>query len=86
MAQNIDMPPPSYSVDDVYSMLLSHRFEQKVAREYMVKLENKIKNRERLLSDTLVARNSVRIRSMCHRGIIDLIVIITFFIFKKNPV
>ena len=69
MAQNNDMPPPSYSVDDVYTMLLSDRFEQKVAQEYMGRLERKIKNRERLLSDTLVARNSSGIRSMCHRGI-----------------
>lgn len=81
MAQN--MPPPSYSVDEVYALLLVDRFEQKVCSDYLGRLEKRIHNREKLLADTLVSRNAIRISSMCNRGMyIVLIYIVHILLFK----
>ena len=67
-SSNTNMPPPEYSVDDMYTYLLCDRFEEKVCKDYIIRLSWKIQNRERLLADTLVNRNADRINNLCSRG------------------
>ena len=65
---NTNMPPPDYTIDDMYTYLLCDRFEEKVCKDYIIRLSRKIKTRERLLADTLVNRNANRINNLCGRS------------------